>query len=119
MNDRYRNIWKGNAPPMARLLLNMRDGPRGREPAIGFTRLATADGVPVTLKNNSFVNLCVHAVYSVVKIRQLTENHEELHRSHREFRGLLNRGRPRALHPECSGLAGGLCFCLKDVVYGN
>jgi len=65
-------------------LLKMRDGPRGRAPA---------HEVPVTLiypdSYRASVKLCEFSVDSVVKIRRLTENHEEPLRSHREH-GVIN-----------------------------
>lgn len=45
------------------LLLNMRDGPRSREPAI---RYITEDGVPVTHNKKSSAVLCAFSVSSVV-----------------------------------------------------
>ena len=45
------------------LLLNMRDGPRGRAPAIRF---AMGNGL-VTLTKKSSVSLCVHSALSAVK----------------------------------------------------
>lgn len=122
MNNNNHNIRLSNAPPVERQktkdkrqkysssdtfyftlftfsltlgqpLLNMRDGPRGREPAIGFTRLAVADGVPVTLINNPSVALCGFSVDSVVKKLKL----QRTQRIHRERRELLNKSRPCAL----------------------
>ncbi len=80
------NISKGNAPPgekqktcslqlaacsffIGRLLLNMRDGPRGRAPAIRF---AMVNGL-VTLNQKFSVSLCVHSALSAVKEKNTME----------------------------------------------
>ncbi|QIA06260.1 hypothetical protein [Draconibacterium halophilum] len=63
----------GMASTGGQLLLNMRDGPRGRAPA---TRFAPVNGL-VTLIKKSSVNLCVHSVSSVVKERINHKEHRE------------------------------------------
>lgn len=72
MND-LKHINKSNAPPKLRLLLKLRDGPRGRDPALR---------APVTLYSKSSVapclktgKLCGFSVDSVVNRRI---NHKEL-----------------------------------------
>ena len=110
MKNSYHNIRKSNAPPMARLLLNMRDGPRGRAPDIGFTLLSAATGVPVPHITNLSVKpwlpsgmLCVVSALSAVNNETETgkQNFAGQHR-------LLNKGRPHALHPGLSGFGGGI-----------
>lgn len=109
------NISKGNAPPMARLLLKMRDGPRGRAPDIGFTRLSAATGVPVPHITNPSVKpwlpsgmLCVVSALSAVKNETNAEK-QNFAGQHR----LPNKSIPPELHPGWSGqthiwtLAGG------------
>lgn len=61
-----------NLPERARLLLKMRDGPPGCQPATG---------VPVSLINKSSVKLCEFSVASVVKKKI---NHQEPPGRHRE-----------------------------------
>jgi len=109
VKNRTHNISKGNAPPMARLLLNMRDGPRGRAPDIGFALLSAATGVPVPHIVNPSVKpwlpsgmLCDSSVTSVVKEDYTIEDRKSTGQ-HR----LPNKGRPHALHPGLSGFGGG------------
>jgi len=61
--NEYLQIGKSNAPPVAKHLLKMRDGPRGRAPA---TRFAMGYGL-VTLNQKTSVPLCGFSVNSVVK----------------------------------------------------
>ena len=84
-------IKTSNAPPVAKYLLKMRDGPPGRAPD---------HEVPVPLIIPSAA-LCVNSVPSVVKNDPSADgNHKGLLRRHREH-GEINSilGFPQALHP--------------------
>jgi hypothetical protein len=85
------------------LLLNMRDGPRGRAPAIRF---ATVYGL-VTLTKNPSVALCVSSATSVVNVnttdKQTSTGHNRVN----------NKDNPLVLHSKRL-YAGGEYFDLKE-----
>ncbi len=76
------------------LLLNMRDGPRGRAPA---TRFAMGYGL-VTLIQKSSVSLCVHSASSAVK-KFLPQRKQ---RSHREHRVIYTHNPTTAFRTNCT-----------------